>query len=234
MVSVIQGGNVADAWQRGCELIIQTPDHIVRNLITEVENPTYTNRDWFTRFDPKSGGADDRLSVVAKVLFPETSMRSGENRLAYYQRWATILERARRSGRLHSSWGGTYFQRLLSIGGSDNQIENAIRVLRGWRNRSETAIVAHLSNPAIDGLRPRGSPCLQFIEILWRPNAILDLVAVYRNHDYLNKTLWNFIGLGRLLSFIAMESGKRPGRLVCHSVRAYTDSVGKLRRLIVR
>ena len=165
----------------------------------------------------KSVGADDRLSVVAKVLFPGLTRRKGEDRLTYYGRCATLLQRALNQNRLHSGWGSTYFQRLLSLDGSENQIERAIHVLSTWQVRAEASIVAHTSCPRLDRLRKRGSPCLQYIEVLWRRDGVLDLVAVYRNHDFLNKALGNFLGLGRLLNFIATESGKTPGRLVCHS-----------------
>jgi thymidylate synthase len=234
MAVLINGPTVSEAWRRGSEALIQTPGHIIRNMITEIEDPTTWSKVLSARFDPKCVGAADRLSVVAKVLFPEHVRPPSQPRAEFYDRWAKILKRARQTGRLHSSWGGTYFERLLSLNGSENQIERAIRVLSSWRNRSETAIVAHLSTPVVDGLRPRGSPCLQYIEILWKPDNSIDLVALYRNHDFLNKTLGNFVGLGRLLKFIALEGNKRPGRVICHSVRAYTDQVGQLRRLIAR
>jgi thymidylate synthase len=234
MTVVVQGANVLEAWQHGSQLILKTPGHIIRNLTTEVENPIFLDATWYRRFDPKAIGAADRMSVVAKVLFPGLVRLQGETRSAYYDRSAALLTRALRQGRLHSSWGGTYFHLLLSLAGSENQIERAIRVLTNWQVRSETAIVAHTSSPAVDGLRKRGSPCLQFIEILWSNGGHIDLVAVYRNHDFLNKTLGNFVGLGRLLAFIAAEGGKVPGRLICHSVRAYTDEVGKLQALTTR
>ena len=119
MTSIIRGANVAEAWQGGSALISQTPGHVVRNLITEIDNPTYVAPDWYNRFDPKSVGAGDRMSVVAKVLFPDLPRRAGEARPAYYKRCESLLNRARRMGRLHSSWGGTYFQRLLSLNGSE-------------------------------------------------------------------------------------------------------------------
>jgi thymidylate synthase len=49
----------------------------------------------------------------------------------------------------------------------------------------------------------------------------IDMTAVYRNHDYFNKALPNFVGLGRLLDFICSESGRDVGKLVCHSGHAY-------------
>jgi hypothetical protein len=234
MAAIIHGATAAEAWLHGATLVLQTPGHVIRNLVTEIEDPVLVQADWHDRFDPLAVGASDRMSVVAKVLFPGLPRRAGEPRTAYYQRCTALLERALKRHKLHSSWGGTYFQRLVSLNGSENQIERAIRVLTNWQVRGEAAIVAHTSSPAIDGLRKRGSPCLQYIEILWRNDGTLDLVAVYRNHDFLNKTLGNFVGLGRLLNFIATESAKRPGRVVCHSVRAYTEHVGKLRALVAR
>jgi thymidylate synthase len=235
MIATVQGTSAVDAWKRGCELIVHTPGHKVRNLITEIQNPTSVDHGWYSRFDPKSVGATDRLSVVADVLFPKRGRRPGETRPKFYARSAALLQRGLDIGSIHSSWRGTYFQRLISLDGSENQIERAIRALSEWQVRAETALVFHLSSPKSDTIRKRGSPCLQYLEVLWSANGTLDLVAVYRNHDFLNKALGNFIGLGRLLHFLASESGKVSGRLVCHSVRAYADGgLGKLEALTAR
>lgn len=233
MSAAVVGDDAVGAWKAGCHAILATQDAKVRNLITEIANPTLSSPDWLRNYDPMSVGVDDRLSVVAKVLFPEVPRAAGETREQYYSRWAAVLRRGRKTGRLHSSWGSTYFERLLSLDGSDNQIERAIHSLTTWQ-RKETAIVMHLSAPKIDKLKPIGSPCLQFAEILWSADGTIDLVAVYRNHDFLKKALGNFIGLGRLLAFIAGESEKKPGKVICHSIRAYCDSTAKLRKLIAK
>jgi thymidylate synthase len=233
MSIAVIGNNAVTAWKAGCQAILASQDAKIRNLITEIEEPTLIHRDWFQNYDPISVGADDRLSVVAKVLFPDAQRIGGETREQYYVRWAAVLRRGRKTRRLHSSWGSTYFERLLSLDGSDNQIERAIRVLTTWQ-RKETAIVMHLSAPHADKLKPIGSPCLQFAEILWSADNTIDLVALYRNHDFLKKALGNFIGLGRLLAFIASESNKKPGKVICHSVRAYCDSTTKLRKLVAK
>jgi hypothetical protein len=233
MSTVVVGDDVVTAWKAGCQAILAAQDSKIRNLITEIEKPTLVNQDWFCDYDPISVGANDRLSVVAKVLFPGTLREGDETREQYYSGWAAVLRRGRKTRKLHSSWGSTYFERLLSLGGSDNQIERAIHALTSWQ-RKETAIVMHLSAPHLDKLKPIGSPCLQFAEILWSADDTIDLVALYRNHDFLKKALGNFIGLGRLLAFIARESNKKPGKVICHSVRAYCDSPAKLRKLIVK
>jgi thymidylate synthase len=233
MPTLVSGSTVVDAWRAGCQAVLGIQHHRVRNLITEIERPTLSNPIWLRSYDPMSVGADDRLSVTAKVLFPTMRRLNGEPREHYYARWATILRRGRKSGKLHSSWGSTYFERLLSLDGSDNQIERAIHALTTWQ-RKETAIVMHLSAPHIDRLKPIGSPCLQFVEVLWDADDTIHLVALYRNHDSLKKALGNFIGLGRLLAFIAHGANKKPGTLICHSVRAYCDSAPKLRQLVAQ
>jgi hypothetical protein len=56
---------------------------------------------------------------------------------------------------------------------------------------------------------------------------------VYRNHDYFNKALGNFIGLAKLLEFICTEAQQRPGSLVVHSIHGYSSAgIPKLRQLI--
>jgi thymidylate synthase len=233
MAVAVSGSTLVEAWKAGCERILATDDYRVRTLITEVEKPTFSCPDWLQRYDPMSVGAEDRLSVTAKVLFPNAPRLNGEPRPDYYARWASVLRRGRKSRKLHSSWSSTYFERLLSLDGSDNQIERAIHALTSWQ-RKETAIVMHLSAPRIDRLKPIGSPCLQFVQVLWDADDTIHLVALYRNHDFLKKALGNFIGLGRLLAFLAKEADKKPGRLICHSARAYCDSAPKLRRLVGR
>jgi thymidylate synthase len=233
MSAAVVGDNAVAAWKAGCHMVLAAPGAKIRNLITEIEKPTLTNPDWLRNYDPMSVGADDRLSVAAKVLFPAFPRKNGETREQYYSHWAAVLRRGRKTGRLHSSWGSTYFERLLTLDGSDNQIERAIHVLTTWQ-RKETAIVMHLSAPHVDKLKPIGSPCLQFAEILWSGDDTIDLVALYRNHDFLKKALGNFIGLGRLLAFIASESNKKPGKVICHSVRAYCNSTTKLRKLVAK
>jgi thymidylate synthase len=122
--------------------------------------------------------------------------------------------------RNRSRWG-TYFHRLIAYGGKKNQLELTIEKLKHWP-RYTTALVFHLSCPLVDQPRTRGGPCWHYGELIWHKGDVLDLVVVYRNHDFFNKALGNFIALGQLLAFIAKESGKTTGRLVCHSVHAYS------------
>lgn len=233
MPKLISGVDVVDAWKNASESVLNVTEHRVRNLIVEVEHPTTFQRAWLKKFDPKAVGSTDRLSVVVKVLFPYNGKAAGESRQHFYDRWNHSLQKNRQKKRLQAPWG-TYFGRLTDFGGEKNQLENIIKALRTWRIRPEAALVAHTSAPTLDTLKPIGSPCLQYVEVLWGRDDVIDLTAVYRNHDFLKKALGNYIGLGRLLQFICDESGKTPGRLICHSVRAYCDEPARLKALISR
>ena len=233
MPQLTSGNNAIGAWKNASKLVLASETHRIRNLIVEIQDPITFDRNWLRRFDPKSVGAKDRLSVVVKVLFPFSGKRANETRQQFYARWRKVLEKNRAKGTLHAGWG-TYFSRLTAFNGNENQLEEMVQVLSQWKFRPEAAIVAHLSSATVDPLRPIGSPCLQYIEILWGRDDVIDLVAVYRNHDFLNKALGTTSDSGSFLRFISSESGKKPGRVVCHSVRAYCDEPQRLKSLIAK
>jgi thymidylate synthase len=233
VIQTITGADVVDAWKQASKAVLKNKEHRIRNLIVEIEHPTTFSRAWLTKFDPKSVGASDRVSVVAKVLFPYSGKKPSETRTQFYERWNRALKKNKAKKRLRAPWG-TYFDRLVNFDGCENQLEAIIHALSAWGMKPEAALVAHTSSPTLDTIKPIGSPCLQYLEVLWGRDDVIDLVAVYRNHDFLKKALGNYIGLGQLLQFIASESGKKPGRLICHSVRAYCDEPTRLRTLIAK
>lgn len=171
MAHLVSAASAAEAWQQGAGLILNTPSKSVNNLITEITDGTAFDPDWLSRYNPQAVGAVDSLSVVAKVLFPDRLRSANEERAEYYSRWTQLLTRSRNSGRLRSAWNSTYFERLMSLGGSPNQVERAIRALTTWPQRYEAAIVMHTSSPLNDGLRTRGSPAFSSSKLFGTPMA---------------------------------------------------------------
>jgi thymidylate synthase len=220
------------AWQRGVNALIEANGELA-NLITTIDRPDYVDPLWLAQRSPHrfSNGSDD-IRDVANTIFPKKLYLSYPDRQALYAEYLRRHDRARRWGRGKRVWG-TYFERLIRFPDSDvNQLERVIEKLLAWTKRSTTALVFHLASPVTDAPRTRGGPCWHYAELLWNADGTLDLVAVYRNHDFFNKVLGNFIGLGRLLHFICRETNKECGRLVCHSVHAYHDgSAETLRRI---
>lgn len=233
MTAVNVGGRTAlDAWRSGVGAVLAEGE--VFSLFTTIEEPTAFDEGWLTQHSPRIRGfAGDDLREVIKTIFPYELAQHYPERPKFYEQYLRRHDRAMKFVRNRGTWG-TYFERLVRFPDhpDTNQLETVIQKLVKWQKRSSTGLVFHLSTPARDTPRTRGGPCWQFAEIVWHPGDMLDLVVVYRNHDFYNKALGNFVGLGQLLGFICAASGKTPGRLLCHSVHAYNGgSVEALRAL---
>jgi thymidylate synthase len=228
----VTGVTALDAWRQGVQAVLTEGECF--NLFTTVEQPAVFDLAWLQTHSPRRRGLiGDDLREVIKTIFPYDLALRMADRPVLYSEYLRHHDRAMRFVRNRGTWG-TYFERLVRFPDhpETNQLETVINKLSTWPKRSATSMVFHLSTPARDTPRTRGGPCWQFGEIIWHPGDRLDLVAVYRNHDFFNKALGNFIGLGQLLNFICAASGKTPGRLLCHSVHAYNGSTVKALRTL--
>ena len=230
--TLINGPDAVTAWLAGAQEVLRQRE--VFNLVTTIEHPCVVEPQWLTQYSPRarSLGREDIRDVV-DTIFPLDLARRYPERQEFYSQYLRRHDRAMRMRRNASTWG-TYFERLIRFPGSDaNQLEQVIDKLTTWQVRSTTALVFHLSTPAIDRPRTRGGPCWHFGEVIWNRDDTLDLVVVYRNHDFFNKALGNFLALGQLLRFICEASGKESGQLVSHSIHAYNGGlVSTLREMM--
>ena len=230
MAILFEKSTCAEAWLAVAHhLLIKK---VEANVLVTIDDPIHFDPAWLERFNPSEVRKDkgDRIRNVVNTLFPQKTWDHSVGRPAFYKRY----ERAHRMSR-NKRWG-TYFGRLINFGeDEENQLENVITALNTWKNNPQAALTVHLSSPETDSLRPLGAPCWHYGEFLCPDKDTVELVVVYRNHDYFNKALGNFIGLSRLLRFVSEETGRNPGRLVCHSVRAYFDSTKQqLEELVAR
>lgn len=72
--------------------------------------------------------------------------------------------------------------------------------------------------------RTRGFPCLSHMSFSLQEGQV-HLSALYRNHDFISRAYGNYLGLGRVLRFVANQSGLPIGELTCLSSSA-TAEVG--------
>ena len=169
-------------------------------------------------YDPRAvlGARFDRARDVANTIFPAKTRTNSGSRADFYKRYLKAHKRGKKKG-----WG-TYFQRMITFGEQKvNQLERVIVALTSWPNTYRAAFIMHTSSAETDRLRPLGGPCLQYIQFNCPSSTIIDLLAVYRNHDYCSKVLGNYFGLSRLLEFVSKESGRQVGTISCLSVHAY-------------
>lgn len=72
----------------------------------------------------------------------------------------------------------------------------------------------------------RGAPCLNYItvQVEYADDSCtqkqINLLAVYRSHDFLQRAYGNYLGLRNLLKYIAVETSSQVGVLTCVSSRA--------------
>lgn len=226
MAALINGTNCLDAWRNVCSHLIAQPTGEDVNIIVEINNPCdFTNiGTWLSDYNPKdflSGG--DNLKHVINTIFPYSLKSFFTNRQDFYDKYGTIYSKS------HNKKWGTYFQRLISFGkGIDathpNQLEKAITSLQGG-SPQRFFITFHLTASNVESnTRPLGGPCWQFGEVVKNPLGGIDLVVVYRNHDYFNKALGNYIGLAKLLEFICAEASQTPGKIIVHSIHGYSSA----------
>jgi hypothetical protein len=171
--------------------------------------------------------------AVANTIFP----------LSIYQRYGApkffdvfndkILRKVKKNNR----WSGYYFERMTSLptrsGKPLNQLWDIVKRIRHFNDhRSYNKYELGIFDAERDVDRSRyGGQCLSFLSFKLLPGTKrrLALTAMYRNHFYTEKLLGNLIGLGRVMNFVAKETGLELGPLTVISTHAQIDTVGTRR-----
>lgn len=222
MATLVDGTTCITAWKNAASLLLERGP--LDNILVTISDPTLEDRSDYEYWNP-SQIAPTILNQrdVANTIFPQALYERSNNRRELYARYEAIHARARRMRRSRGSWG-TYFDRAINFGVSHvNQLELIIEKLNSWDRVARAALVLHFSSAETDRPRTRGGPCLQMVEFLQPRANLLELVAIYRSQDYCNRAFGNFIGLGKLLGFLCVETDRTPGNLVVHAIHAFYD-----------
>lgn len=222
-----------------------------RNIVLEVANPTTVTAQDKKVIDKVDaalrGNLKLKLSVqtVAGTLFPQAMYRRhGADGLS--ERFMTIMKRERKPG----TWG-TYAMRLMERRGRDpnttfspiGQVVKKLKNAAGDGNAYQSVyeVSPHVADdldgddlvyacelPTFDSMidgngKISNMPCLSHLSFKLTGKSTVDLIAIYRSHWYLQRTLGNLLGLSQLLSFVAKEAGVQVGSLTCISTDAYLD-----------
>lgn len=172
----------------------------------------------------------ERPGTVADVLIPRKVVIAAGGLQDRLEAGWRFFGRGRRRGLKFSTWGQTYFERLTGrwVRGDmtahdlkENRLASIVEKMTAWGKDFEAAFYLHTDSPT-DRLRPRGAPCLQYVQLRSFDGNQLELFALYRAHDYLNKTLGNMIGLQRLGNFIASETGRTFVRQTVFSLHPFS------------
>ena len=184
----------------------------------------------------------DRPNVVADMILPRAAIRHRGTLDERLSAAFEFLARSRRRRIKFSNWKHTYFERLTRTYArphgpyqpyGENRLKVIIEKLGSWRTSSAAAMYVATAHPN-DGIVKLGAPCLQYVQFKALPDGGLKLFALYRSHEYFNKTLGNLIGLDRLGRFVAGQVGRTYVGQTVFSVNPMTmASKAKLREYVV-
>lgn len=219
------------AWVEAAARLRAQPNLTLGGVMLHIEQPLAADRDEdavimaVDRF-LRAHGAHS-VATVVNTIFP-SALDRGDGVDALRERYLEVYKRRMCTP---GEWG-RYFERMVNWedrkGGRIDQLAENIRMLkdartgRFYENRYEIII----SDPVRDMRKALNRQCLSMIELKPERNGSLHMIALYRNHYYVQKTLGNLLGLGRLLGFIARESGFEVGTLTVNSTSARLDTEG--------
>ena len=169
------------------------------------------------------------LSGVANTIFPQSTYDRHGPEAFYGVYRETVLPRVRQMTR---DWG-RYFDRLTTwkkVRGSEvtliNPLDDLVQFMkaqvgsdRTYRNTYEMTVF----DPTRDAGKVSNRQCLSFLSFKLTYEKQILLTVMYRNHAYIARGLGNFIGLGRLMAFVAEQTGATVGSLTCVSTHAEID-----------
>src|SRR5258708_11771907 len=244
MAIFVSEKDVSAAWVAALDALVQAGGDTV-NLLVAIADPTTEDTgvrqvlDTFIadqrRAMPRSV---QRVSTVANTLFPSAWYlpdRLGPDAADHLYE----LERTTRRVSRRRNPRGTYFERMVAWPGRDNQefnqLDQAVRRLRSARARDhqrgheyEVGVTMPADEIAVPVLvagkdrSTRGFPCLSHMSFSLL-HGVVHLLAVYRSHDFVSRAYGNYLGLGRVLQFVARESGFPAGELTCVSASATAE-----------
>lgn len=237
--------DLSSAWVTAFDRLLACDGELV-NLVVTVRSPRTTIEvvtdevaDFLASRRRENAGTRNRvelLSSVANTIFPQSLYRQGDRERLYRleeEAWAVDRRRNPR---------GTYFRRMVaypvSTSGADqsvNQLERVVRKLAAIRRRGnrtanmfEVGVVDVSDQDAGDQVAIHsplkdtseyGFPCLSHVSFTLADGQ-LHLTALYRNHGFVRRAYGNYLGLSRLLDFVATEAGWPAGELTCVSTHA--------------
>jgi hypothetical protein len=243
MAIFVSEKDVSTAWVAALDALMRGGGDAV-NLTVSIADPTAEDGDIrriLDRFiaEQRQERSVKLVSTVANTLFPTSWYlpdRLGEKAAAHLYE----LERITRGVSRRRNPRGTYFERMVAWPGHGNrefnQLDQAIRRLRSAATRGyqrgheyEVGVAMPSDEVAVPvfvagkDVSTRGFPCLSHISFSLL-HGVVHMLAVYRTHDFVSRAYGNYLGLGRVLQFVAHEAGLPAGELTCVSASATAET----------
>lgn len=231
----IEVGSLSAAWVHAVETVIARPGREAFHFFVRALEP-------LPEIDEVRAQADELMDAIGKqsidtvrnTIFPyewAQDIPDPEELCADYLEHYDDLKAL-------GSPRGTYFGRMIAHPRSDNttgnQLLKTIEKLRSasrggqrWTSRYEINIYSEHKDAGIT----RSFPCMSHLAFHVEGQE-LHCLATYRNHDLIDRSYGNWLGLAQLQEYMATTSGFAPGELAICAGHAFIDLSGaKLARL---
>lgn len=227
---LIAENDFACAWAKAI-LELKNNSWSAWNFVVTINSPDILNNNavnLLTRF--ANSKKLIKPSQVQHTIFPQRFYKDNcvKNKSMLYRYYNKFYAMTRNMA--HNNWG-TYFKRMISYttnkGEEYDQLGSIIEHINNRKNNFGAAHFMVIPQVGAESNKKMGSPCLNYvtIQVEKEGNAkIINLLAVYRNHDYRERTFGNYWGLCDLLKYICNETDSTVGSVTCISSHAYVEN----------
>ena len=233
----LKAHTVPDAWTQIMGYLLEQPHGKCFHLVTTIADPLTELRDITNIVDALAHEAGTMSTMEnANAIWPYVLARPGMEFDKIMSRMKELaIPTIKLANPKHSD---SYLGRIVawrSKDGSDKipQLENVIVRMRSESQNSAPKTSAYelaIFSPGVDA-GYMGFPCLSHLSFkLDVELKRIHLSALYRNHHFVTHGYGNFLGLGRLMKFVADQVGYHVGELMSISTHADAElALGKAR-----
>lgn len=242
---VVDADDLSVGWIETLDTVRTGTDQKMFHTMTKIRRPLVEDPEIRSRVDAllRSEGRS-AAETVANTIFPLALADSCIDHHELIRRYRAVYQRIKRYPDNHF---GTYFGRIVAhpnrVDPFDQLSPLIAKVstehgLRGPKSAryevsvadpDDVAATLSLRSPALD-TSPMGFPCLSFCSFQLDRGS-LHLLAHYRYEYLFSKGYGNYLGLARLLRYVAEQAGVTPGTMSVVTGRAHVDiSNTKVRR----
>ena len=164
------------------------------------------------------------VDTVANTIFPWSLWNPDRPRRDLFDRYQRIVGRIRNHP---NNRHGVYFDRMINNGpeGNRNQLDFGLTTYsdRAGVRRSVLQVATFDPHQDHSAAAMRGFPCLQHLSFVPTADG-LSVNAFYATQYMVQRAYGNYLGIGRLGTFVAHELGLKLSRVTCHIGLAELDT----------
>lgn len=228
---LISSPSFQNAW---AEAIIRLKENRweIWNLVVQITNPPEIDEQYHKKITTfAKANALILPDQVAYTIIPFHSRYSKCGREKFYKMARKYLNHVKH--KKPHVWG-SYFDRMIDYcpsGDKRKSFDQLGNIIDSINNRSAnygSSYFMVIPYPEKQAKRSMGAPCLNYmtVQVEKAPDntKTVSLLAVYRNHDFLERAYGNYYGLCKLLEYIASETNSDLGVVTCVSSHAYAPN----------